>query len=558
MSPAGPAAKSSRSIGPGSFHRSVCGSAAATRDETNMSTTFTVIGPSIRSIVSSTGPPMSANFYFVAALSILGVNSFQPFGDYMKQFLLLIVAAICLSAQDKATKIDEFLSRYHNNGQFNGTVLVSEGGKVIYKKGFGLANMEWDIPNTPDTKFRLGSITKQFTAAVILQLVNEGKIGLSDKLSQYVPDYPKKTADRITIHQLLNHTSGIPSYTGLPNFMRDKVRDAYAPLDLVKVFWDMDLEFEPGSRFRYNNSGYHLLGVVIEKVTGKTYAEALQERIFGPLKMTASGYDLNKPLLVKRAGAYERTLDGFQNAAFLDMTIPYAAGSLYSTVEDLYTWDQALYTDKVLPSKSMDLMFTPTLENYGYGWVIRKSKVLGNDREITVIGHGGGIHGFSTLIERIPSDKHLIVLLNNTGGTRLNEMSEGITKVIYGLPAPTPKTPASTAMYKIIQTKDVNTAIAECKNWKTNSSNEYDVNPGELGMLTQFLITKNRLSEAEEIGKLNVELHPKVAPVHYSLGEVYRAAKKRELAIQSYARALELNPGNPGPVADRLKEMLAK
>ena len=140
----------------------------------------------------------------------------------------------------------------------------------------------------------------------------------------------------------------------------------------------------------------------------------------------------------------------------------------------------------------------------------------------------------------------------------MNEMSEGITKVLYGLPAPLPKTPAATAMYKIIQTKDVKTAIAECKSWKTNASSEYDVNPGELGMLTQFLTNKNRLSDAEEIAKLNVELHPKVAPVHYSLGEVYRAAKKRELAIQSYARALELNPGNPGPVADRLKEMLAK
>ncbi|HYI97190.1 MAG TPA: serine hydrolase [Bryobacteraceae bacterium] len=476
----------------------------------------------------------------------------------MKHVLLLILAATTLSAQDKATKIDEFLSRYHTNGQFNGTVLVSEGGKVIYKKGFGLANMEWEIPNTPDTKFRLGSITKQFTAAVILQLVNEGKIGLNDKLSQYIPDYPKKTADRVTIHQLLNHTSGIPSYTGLPNFMRDKVRDAYTPLDLVKVFWEMDLEFEPGSRFRYNNSGYHLLGVIIEKVTGKTYAEALRERIFDPLKMSASGYDLNQPLLLKRAGAYERTLDGYQNAGFLDMTIPYAAGSLYSTVEDLYTWDQALYTDKVLPAKSKDLMFTPALDNYAYGWVVRKSDVLGEDRKITVIGHGGGIHGFNTLIERIPSDKHLIVLLNNTGGTRLNEISHGITKVLYGLAAPMPKIPASTAMYKIIQTKDVKTAIAECRSWKTNASNEYDVNPGELGMVTDYLTSKKRLDEAEEIAKLNVELHPKVAPVHYRLGEVYRAAKKRELAIQSYARALELSPGNPGPIGDRLKEMLVK
>ena len=476
----------------------------------------------------------------------------------MKHFLLLVFATICVNAQDKAAKIDELLTRYHTNGQFNGTALVSEGGNVIYKKGFGLANMEWQIPNTPDTKFRLGSITKQFTATVILQLVNEGKLNLNDKLSQYIPDYPKKTADKVTIHQLLNHTSGIPSYTGLPNFMRDKVRDPYAPLELVNVFKDMDLEFEPGSRFRYNNSGYHLLGAIIEKVTGKTYAEVLQERIFQPLHMNSSGYDLNQPLLAKRAGAYSRTLDGYENAPYLDMTIPYAAGSLYSTVEDLYVWDQALYTDKVLPAKSLQLMYTPTLDDYGYGWVIHKSKAPGSERPITTIEHGGGIHGFSTLIERIPEDKHLVVLLNNTGGTRLQEMSQSIKKILYGQPVDTPKKPAAPALYSLIKEKDVKAAIAACKEWKTTSSTEYDVNPGELAMLTEHLLKIKRTSDAEEIAKLNVELHPKAPPVHYTLGEVYRRTGKRELALQSYARALELSPGNPGPVTARLKELLPK
>jgi tetratricopeptide (TPR) repeat protein len=340
--------------------------------------------------------------------------------------------------------------------------------------------------------------------------------------------------------------------------MRDKVRDPYSPLDLVKVFQDMDLEFEPGSRFRYNNSGYHLLGVIIEKVTGKKYADVIRERIFQPLQMTASGYDLNQPLLAKRAGAYERTLDGFQNAQYLDMTIPYAAGSLYSTVEDLYLWDQALYTDKVLPAKSLDLMFTPALDNYAYGWIVRKAKAPGSEREIRTISHGGGIHGFSTNLERIPDDKHLIVLLNNTGGTRLGEMNQAITKILYGVPAPMPKTPATPALYRMILEKDVNAAIAAFKEWKANASSEYDTSPGELGMLTRHLMKLKRIGDAEEIAKLNVELHSKVAPAHFDLGDVYRDAGKRDLALQSYARALELNPGNPGPVADRLKEMLSK
>lgn len=471
-------------------------------------------------------------------------------------FLLFCVAA--LLADDKASRIEELMSAYHGNRQFNGAILVAENGRIIYKRGFGFANFEWEIPNTPDTKFRLGSITKQFTAAVILQLVNEGKLRLDDKLSQYVVDYPKKTAEAVTIHQLLNHTSGIPSYTGLPNFFRDKARNPYAPLELVKEFWNMDLEFEAGSKFRYNNSGYHLLGIIIEKVTGKTYAEALDARIFKPLKMTSSGYDLNQPLLSKRAGAYARTLDGIENAPYLDMTIPYSAGSLYSTVEDLYVWDQALYRDGVLPAKSRELMFTPHLENYAYGWVVRKSKAPGSERAITVIGHGGGIHGFSTLIERIPEDRHVIILLNNTGGTRLEEMSQSIRKVLYGQPAAKPKQPAIDALYRMILQQNVQAAVKACREWKADAASAYDVNPGELAMLADHLYKRKRTAEAEEIAKLNVELHPKGPPAHYSLGEIYRQMGKRELAIQSYARALELNPGNPGPAGDRLRDLLQK
>jgi tetratricopeptide (TPR) repeat protein len=203
-------------------------------------------------------------------------------------------------------------------------------------------------------------------------------------------------------------------------------------------------------------------------------------------------------------------------------------------------------------------MFTPALDNYAYGWVVRKTKTPDTGREIRTIGHGGGIHGFSTNLERIPDDKHLIVLLNNTGGTRLGEMTQAITKILYGVPAPMPKTPAAPALYRMILDKDVKTAVAACKEWKANPSSEYEAGPGELGMLTRHLLKLKRLSDAEEIARLNVELHAKLAPAHFDLGDVYRDSGKRELALQSYARALELSPGNPGPVADRLKEMLAK
>jgi CubicO group peptidase (beta-lactamase class C family) len=179
-------------------------------------------------------------------------------------------------------------------------VLVADGGKVIYKKGFGMANMEWEIPNQTDTKFRIGSVTKQFTATLVLQLTEEGKIKLDGKITDYLPDYRKDTGDKVTIHHLLNHTSGIPSYTGLPGFFQNESRNPYGVKEFVKKFASGDLEFEPGSKFSYNNSGYFLLGAIIEQVTGKPYARVLQERIFDPLGMKDTGYDDDAPLPIRR------------------------------------------------------------------------------------------------------------------------------------------------------------------------------------------------------------------------------------------------------------------
>ena len=262
--------------------------------------------------------------------------------------LLILTSASAVSlAQEKSAKIDELLKRFNEFGQFNGTVLVAENGRVIFKKGYGYANLEWKIPNDIDTKFRLASVTKQFTAAVILRLVDQGKIKLDGKLTDYLPDYRKDTGDRVTIHQLLNHTSGIPSYTDQPGFFQNDSRDNYTVADFVKKFASGDLQFEPGSKFAYNNSAYFILGAIIEKVTGKSYADAMKEHIFAPLGMNNSGYDLASPIIPKRATGYQRGGNGYVNAPYLDMWLPYAAGSLYSTVEDLYLWDQALYGDKV-------------------------------------------------------------------------------------------------------------------------------------------------------------------------------------------------------------------
>jgi CubicO group peptidase (beta-lactamase class C family) len=284
-------------------------------------------------------------------------------------------------AQDHAAKIQEVLALAHKYRQFNGSALVAENGKVVYKSAFGLANMEWNVPNTPDTRFRLGSITKQFTATLIMQLVEQGKIKLDAKISDYLPDYRKDIGQKITIHQLLTHTSGIPSYTGQPGFFENVSRNPYKVDDFVKKYASGDLEFEPGSKFSYNNSGYFLLGAIIEHVTGKPYEQVLKENIFDPIGMKNTGYDHHDTIIPKRATGYSKTPDGYTNSLYLDMSIPYAAGSMYSTVDDLYLWDQALYTDKILTAQSKALMYKPFLENYAYGWGVRNASFKHNGQD---------------------------------------------------------------------------------------------------------------------------------------------------------------------------------
>ena len=350
--------------------------------------------------------------------------------------LPIVIITLLLSSnisfgQTKTEQLDQLLNQYLEYGQFNGSVLVADQGKVIYKKGFGMANMEWDIPNTSTTKHRLGSVTKQFTAMLILQLVADGKLDLQKPITTYLPDYPEKSGAIITTHHLLTHTSGIPNYTSFPGFFAEESRNPYTPSEFLDQFQDMDLDFTPGDHFSYSNSGYFLLGVIVEKLTGKTYEEMLQANIFKPLGMSNSGYDNHKDILKERATGYGKSGNSFVNSNFLDMSIPYAAGSLYSTVEDLYTWDQALYTNTLVSEEMMTAYFTPYVSawgnaQYGYGWGIGYEPIGNTDDTIAVMSHGGGINGFNTIISRATSDKSLVVLLNNTGGAPLNEMTQAI------------------------------------------------------------------------------------------------------------------------------------
>lgn len=471
----------------------------------------------------------------------------------MLAFALLGVIAfhVSVSAQDKARKIDELLSIYHTYQEFNGSALVAENGKVVYKKGFGLANMEWNIPNEADTKFRLGSITKQFTATLILQLAEQGKLKLDGKISDYLDGYRKDTGSKVTIHNLLTHTSGIPNYTAQPGFFEGVSRNPYAVDAFVAKYASGDLEFEPGTKFNYSNSGYFLLGAIIEKVSGKPYEMVLKENIFDPLGMKNTGYDHYDAIISKRANGYVKTPRGYQNAPYLDMSIPYAAGSLYSTVEDMFLWDQGLYGEKVLSAKSKELMFTPNLSNYGYGFAIRKA-TLGPDKKVIVpiIEHNGGINGFNTTIVRLVGSKSLVVLLDNTSqGRYLDRIAEGITNILYDQPYETARRSIAEALFDTIKGKGAVAAVSQYRDLKARNSTEYDFGEQELNTLGYQLLQTGKKQEAIEILKLNVEAYPQSFNTYDSLGEAYMRNGDKELAITNYKKSLELNPQNAGATA---------
>lgn len=461
------------------------------------------------------------------------------------RFVLVILALIISNgyAQNKAEKIDALLQKYEQLGQFNGSALVAQNGQVVHKGGYGMANFEWEIPNAADTKHRLGSISKQFTAMLIMQLAEEGKVDLKAPITHYLPNYRKDTGDKVTVHQLLIHTSGIPSYTRSPKFREERIKH-YSVSEFVKKFCSEDFEFEPGSRYRYNNSGYFLLGAIIENIENKPYEVVLKERIFNPLNMHDSGYDHHHTILKNRATGYEKRGKGLINSPYLSMSLPYAAGALYSTVEDLLKWDQGLYGQKLISETSKKQMFTAYIQDYGYGWHIRKQKLNGANHELDLVGHGGGINGFNTLITRERTSKTAIVLLNNTGGALLEEITTTIFKILNNLPYTGPKPFFHDAFITKLNNNGLEEAVAFFgKQWKA-SPRKLRFSERQINTMGYQLLQAKKIKEAIAVFKINSTCFPESFNTWDSLAEGYMVNGQNDLAIKFYKKSVEMNPKN--------------
>lgn len=335
--------------------------------------------------------------------------------------LTLICAVAMAQNVDRLSQVADTLAR---DSQFSGTVLVAKGDRVLLSRGYGDANVEWHVRNRPDTRFRLGSVTKQFTAAAVLLLQDQGKLKLTDAIGQYLPELPAAWHP-VTVQQLLTHTSGIHSFTQVPEYA-NLAHFARTPAEILAVVQTLPLDFEPGSRFDYSNSNYVLLGMLIEKQSGKSYAEFIQKQIFVPLGMKDSGYDSNTAIVPNRAAGYHNTGRGLSNAGYIDMSVPYAAGALYSTSGDLLRWQRALYEGRLLSPEALRAMTTPVRNGYAFGLMVRDAP---DGKEV---GHGGNINGFSTLVGYRPNERISVILLSNIEATDLSSMERSLFQVTRG------------------------------------------------------------------------------------------------------------------------------
>lgn len=343
--------------------------------------------------------------------------------------LVLLAPVATLFAQAEISSIDSLVAVYTKNQQFSGSILVARHGKVLLKKGYGLRDAIVAAPNTPGTIFNIASLTKSFTATLILQLQQQGKLAVSDKLSKYYPSFPN--GDSITIHQLLTHTSGIFNYTNDQHFMSVDQSKPVSLDSMIALFKDRPVNFRPGTKFSYCNSGYILLGYIIEKTTGKSYGQALEEMIFEPLGMVHSSYGPPVEKAGNLAVGYQGyTKNKFQAAGPVHPSVSFATGAIYSTVEDLYIFHRALQDHILLTAGSILQAYKKDIGNYGYGWFT--DSLYGRQR----ISHSGSIAGFKAHINRMPSDDACIIVLSNQGNSKVSDIARLAMALLYKQPLP--------------------------------------------------------------------------------------------------------------------------
>lgn len=464
----------------------------------------------------------------------------------MKKYLLFIflfpLFTQLSSGQDKKAKLEEIMKTYHGFNMFDGAVLVAENGKVIYKGAFGMANHEWKIPNTTDTKFMLGSVSKPITAMLMLIQVQKGLIDLDKTISDYIPEYSKKNGSHITIRQLLGHASGMPNYDIIKDFFPKISRQNFSREDYVKLFMDSALVFEPGTSYYYSSWGYFMLGYIMERVTGRSYSQLMKEDIFDKLGMNSSGSYYHTQVVDKRASGYDYSLGGYTSGDFRDQSNTMGTGDLYSTVEDLFKLHLAISNNTLINKKLTDEMFTPGIRpwRYGFGWFNQNFKYTTTD-SVFANYHLGTTEGFLSFLIRIPSTNSLVVFLCNSAPTHFFGIATNLMKVLYDKPVVLKK-PVHKVLENLLATVNGEKAVEEYQKMKKDTANYY-IDWLAMDQLGNQLYDLKRYEDARVIFENNAAEFPQRDLALFDLAKTYEVLGRKEDAVTWYKKVLVLNPG---------------
>jgi CubicO group peptidase (beta-lactamase class C family) len=452
-------------------------------------------------------------------------------------FTTSVAAQTPSTSNEFSTRADTYMQASVRFDQFSGTVLVARDGVSIFNRSYGMANYELSVPNSPDTIYRIGSLTKQFTALAIMQLQERGRLNLAHPICNYLDTCPDAWR-AITIRHLLTHTSGIPNFSSLPDWDERLAVQPYTPTEFVGLFRDLPLQFEPGADFRYSNSGYMLLGLIVQRASGQSYEAFLRDNIFTPLGMNHTGHHNPRALLPNRANGYDWAANGFVNAEYEYTVTPEANGALYSTAADLLRWDQALYTEQLVSRRALDEIFTSVRNNYGYGWII--GEVHGRQRH----GHSGSIGGFSSYIARFPAEHVTVIVLSNSDRTSATKVANDLAAIAFSEPYATPTQQINDLLWTILLEDGAPAAIRQYRRLRRSDPESYDFSEDALNDMGYDLLGAERTRDAILFFALAVQLFPESANAYDSLGEAYMKDGQRDAAIRNYERSLALDPEN--------------
>jgi len=418
-------------------------------------------------------------------------------------------------ADSLTNEIEAVIKPYVSHHVFSGAVLVAKNGKVIYQQGHGLANREWKLSNTPQVKFQIASMTKSFTAALILKLVEQDKLSLDDTISQHLPEFDKKKGEKITISHILSHRTGLPRAFIIPGWFTGKFSGQVSNKEFADVIGKQDLLFEPGTEARYTNLGYFLLGLIIESATGQTYEQVLQQQLLTPLNLINTGIAHHSSVLSLRASGYRVAKNGgYKNQSYINLKVFGAGSAMYSTVQDLFKWDQALYGTDFLNAESKKFLFGPR-DNFGF-YVQRFP--LGEDGiEPNSTIANGELLGFSSVMTRFVDQKHTIIILSNNAinSTEKFRLTLDIAKILYNVKNDKTKLPLSFLLTKGLVNGELGESI---KTYRQNKS-LYLVEEAALISVAQQQLWSRQSENAIELFNFIIEKFPDSAQAKRLLTE---------------------------------------